>query len=283
MFSIIIPAYNESAVIGRCLSALFDKPSPDFEIIVVCNGCTDNTAAIAANFSGVKIIETDVASKCNALNLGDAAANYFPRVFLDADVRVLGSKLVAVVERMQKVPGVKVGAPSLEVEYSYSSWAVKSFYRIWTSLPYFKARNMIGSGIYILTDSGRENFQEFPDIIADDAYVRTQFTTQERYTDPEYSFTIYAPRYLKDLIKIKTRARFGNMELRQKFPNLSAGNDHKASSFLKVILKDPSLLWAGCVYCYVQYATIQKARNRLVLADFKTWERDESVRMVQSD
>lgn len=280
MFSIIIPAYNEAAVIGRCLSALQDDSNTKVEIIVVCNGCTDQTADIASEFDGVRVIETDVASKVVALNLGDAAAKHYPRVFLDADVRITGSVLAAVVCRMMQTPGVKVGAPSLEVDYSQSSWPVQSFYQVWTSLPYFKARSLIGSGIYILSESGRKKFLEFPDIIADDAYVRAQFAVEERYTDPDYSFTIFAPRQLKDLIKIKTRSRFGNIELMRKFPTLVAGKDHNAGSLLNVILRKPNLILSSFIYCYVQLVTMQRAKKRLKLADFETWERDESARTL---
>ena len=82
MVSIIIPAHNEAAVIGRCLEPLTHGARPgEFDVIVVCNGCRDATALEARRFGlSVRVIETDTPSKANALNLGDAAATGFPRL-----------------------------------------------------------------------------------------------------------------------------------------------------------------------------------------------------------
>jgi len=45
--SIIVAAHNEAVVIERCLSAMtIDAEPEEFEIVVVCNGCTDQTAAL---------------------------------------------------------------------------------------------------------------------------------------------------------------------------------------------------------------------------------------------
>src|SRR3954468_3654219 len=88
MISVIVPAHNEEAVIGQGLRALTEGArAGELEVIVVCNGCRDATAKVAAAFGEpVKVIETDVASKTHALNLGDAAAGGFPRIYVDADV-----------------------------------------------------------------------------------------------------------------------------------------------------------------------------------------------------
>src|ERR687891_96542 len=74
--SVIIPAYDESARIGRCLDALFSGVGPGrLDVIVVCNGCRDDTAARArATGHPVRVIELPVASKAAALRAGDAAA-----------------------------------------------------------------------------------------------------------------------------------------------------------------------------------------------------------------
>jgi len=52
--SIIIPAYNEEKRIGKTISSYVSRFDPKFgnmyEIIVVCDGCTDKTAEIVKNF-----------------------------------------------------------------------------------------------------------------------------------------------------------------------------------------------------------------------------------------
>jgi glycosyltransferase involved in cell wall biosynthesis len=91
--SVVIPAHNEAAVIRRCLDALFTGIEPgNLEVIVVCNGCRDDTAAVVRS-SGhpVQVLELERASKSAALRTGDRVAHTLPRLYLDADVLLSGS------------------------------------------------------------------------------------------------------------------------------------------------------------------------------------------------
>ena len=48
--AVVVPAFNEEAVIGDCLRALAEQegvPAADYRVILVCNRCTDATAAVA--------------------------------------------------------------------------------------------------------------------------------------------------------------------------------------------------------------------------------------------
>ncbi|MBL7254425.1 glycosyltransferase family 2 protein [Paractinoplanes lichenicola] len=49
---VIVPAYNEAARIGATLDALAAQTDTDFTLLVVDNGSTDETAAIARQFHG---------------------------------------------------------------------------------------------------------------------------------------------------------------------------------------------------------------------------------------
>jgi hypothetical protein len=82
-----VPAHDEHDVIGRLLTGLC-RGDDRLDVVVVCNGCTDGTAAVARTFPGVRVIETPVASKRVALRLGNEAARDFPRVYVDADVEI---------------------------------------------------------------------------------------------------------------------------------------------------------------------------------------------------
>src|SRR3954453_3171433 len=88
--SVVIPAHDEASVIGRCLRALLAGAEPgELEVIVVCNGCHDDTAAVArAHAPDAVVLELPAPSKPAALNAGDAEATRFPRIYLDADVEV---------------------------------------------------------------------------------------------------------------------------------------------------------------------------------------------------
>ena len=52
----MIPAYNEEDYIAACLQAALGQAEPFYEIIVVDNNSTDNTAKIARSFHGVIVI-----------------------------------------------------------------------------------------------------------------------------------------------------------------------------------------------------------------------------------
>ena len=279
MFSIVIPAHNESSVIERCLNLLTENLEPNLaEIIVVCNGCTDDTAEKASKFKGVTVIDIATASKVVALNAGDQAAQYYPIAYLDADIAIPMKELAGTVAAINNDSSIKVAAPKLKVDLSHANGLVRSFYDIWMRLPYFSSGQMVGSGLFILSEDGRKRFQEFPNIISDDGYVRSLFNENERRMISEFGFKIFAPRTLKDLIKIKTRVRFGNMEVAKKYPSMKIGQDNGLSDIIKLVISKPSLLLKSMIYIFVQLRTKQLSRARMAAADFTTWERDDSSR-----
>jgi len=276
MPSIIVPAYNESAVIGRCLSALNTNKegNNELEVIVICNGCTDNSAEIARSFPNVQVLETSVSSKTNALNLGERVANTFPRLFLDADLIISRAEIERCFEHLNK-PGIHLIAPPMDINLDRSPTSVRAYYAIWKQLPYFKSR--VG-GVFAISKAGRERFGEFPNIIADDAFVRAHFDENERLVPNDCSFEVAPPRSLKDLVKIKTRSRFGNVQLRSQIPDLFKDTENAANSLLALLFSKPSLIPAAIVYAYIQLMTYWGCKKRLKSSDYHTWERDDSSR-----
>lgn len=276
--SVIIPAHNEASVIGRCLSALAEgAPRGALETIVVCNGCNDETAEIASRFDAVKVVELSQASKIAALNAGDEHRSNAIVAYVDADVVLSGGDLLQAASQLGR-NGIKIVAPKLEVDLARSNFLVRAFYTVWMKLPYFSDRRTVGSGVYILSEEGRARFGSFPPVIADDGYVRALFTADEMRTVEDATFRIFAPRDLKNLIKIKTRVRLGNAEVKARFPRLKAGGENKPKAFLALLAKQPWLVPAGAVYAYVQWRTAVEARRRLAASEFDHWERDETSR-----
>src|ERR1044071_1194081 len=81
--SIVIPAHNEGAVIRRLLRSLPEVVDAGrLEVIVACNGCTDDTADIARRH-GAKVVEISTPSKIAALNAADDIAVAYPRLYVD--------------------------------------------------------------------------------------------------------------------------------------------------------------------------------------------------------
>ncbi|MBI2106102.1 glycosyltransferase [Candidatus Woesearchaeota archaeon] len=84
MISIIIPAYNEEKYLANTLESIKKQDFKHYEIIVVCNGCTDKTFSIAKKFTS-KVFELKEKNVSRAKNLGASNAKYKKLVFLDAD------------------------------------------------------------------------------------------------------------------------------------------------------------------------------------------------------
>ena len=278
MVSIVIPAHNEEATIGRCLDRLLCVGADaSMQIIVSCNGCKDRTADVARKFGDrVTVVETDVASKVHAMNLGDDVAQGFPRFYMDADV-VLAPHDIREVERTLESGSVLAAAPQMEMDFSNASWAVRAFYRVWMALPYTRS-GMMGVGVYALSEEGRRRFGRFPDIIADDGYIRVLFKPQERAAVKAARSIVKAPATLAGLIKIKTRSRLGGFQLAKLYPELLENDDKSYSNAFWGILKSPSLWLCVPVYLFVNLTAKRRAVTQLQQLDQYVWERDESSR-----
>ncbi len=88
--SIIIPAYNVEAFIGQCMdSILYQDGAQDFEIIVVDDGSTDNTAQIVQDYSysnsNIKLITQKNSGVSVARNNAMSRARGHFISFVDAD------------------------------------------------------------------------------------------------------------------------------------------------------------------------------------------------------
>lgn len=53
--SILIPVYNGEKYIKRCLDSAFSQTYPNIEIIVIDDGCTDNTINIVKQYKNIKL------------------------------------------------------------------------------------------------------------------------------------------------------------------------------------------------------------------------------------
>ncbi len=167
----------------------------------------------------------------------------------------------------------------MDVDLRGSSLAVRAYYRVWTRLPYVR-EGMIGVGVYALSEDGRRRFEAFPDVIADDGYVRTLFGPSERVRVEDAPVRVYAPERLSDLVRIKTRSRLGRYELGQRFPDLVA-RERTTKSYrnaVGTIVVRPWLWPAAIVYAAV-VAPVAPAGQQAARRPSTSyvWERDRVV------
>ena len=88
--SVIVPAHNEEKYVVRCIRSIQSAAKywgGSCEIIVVCNRCTDRTAALA-ELHGARVILNDDRCIAKVRNAGISAANGDIIVTIDCDNRM---------------------------------------------------------------------------------------------------------------------------------------------------------------------------------------------------
>jgi len=89
--SILVPAYNEGKVIERALTSLMQLEYPEYEVLVIDDGSTDDTLEIASRWEGqrgpgyFRVITKPNGGKASALNAGIAHSRHPLILCMDAD------------------------------------------------------------------------------------------------------------------------------------------------------------------------------------------------------
>jgi glycosyltransferase involved in cell wall biosynthesis len=103
--SVVIPAYNSAAHIGRAIDSVLAQTQPPAEIIVVDDGSTDDTPRIVQGYGDqVRRIEQANAGASAARNTGILAARGDWIALLDADDEWLPTKLALQTAILQRYP-----------------------------------------------------------------------------------------------------------------------------------------------------------------------------------
>ena len=133
--SVILPAHDEAGCIGGCLAALLESgPLPAGwrgEVIVVANGCRDDTAAIAGGFAGMaasrgwdlQVIEEVRGGKLRALNRGDGAARESEDPASPAPASTSSSGSPPQSPQWLRSPGSRSGSATGTTALSWRCWS----------------------------------------------------------------------------------------------------------------------------------------------------------------
>lgn len=292
--SIIIAAHNEQAVIGRTLSHLAALARDGrVQVVVVCNGCTDETAAVASGYAGVQVRELTEASKVGALREGDRVTGPGPRIYLDADVELTQAAAVATLQAL--AAGTLAGRPPCRFDTSGAPWLVRRWYAARASLPSVTER-LWGAGCYGLSVAGRARFTEFPEVLGDDLFVDSLFDSGEvRIVDTD-PVIVRTPRTVGDLIRTKRRsyrtqraeagggsgaiadsgavAVSGARGSSHRWAGASPGQRSQAADLAAILRDDPRRVADVLVYAGVMVVARAQAR----FGPTTGWERDTSSR-----
>jgi GT2 family glycosyltransferase len=110
--SIVICSFNGGRTIGECLQAISKICYPNFEAIVVDDGSTDNTAAIAAQYD-VTLIRTPNQGLSHARNVGWQAAKGEIVAYIDDDAYPDADWLTYLAEAFRSGDYAGVGGPNI--------------------------------------------------------------------------------------------------------------------------------------------------------------------------
>ena len=140
--SFVVPAFNEEQRLARTLSAIFaeiQKTGTSAEVIVVNNASTDGTAAVAAGFPGVIVVDEPVKGLVQARKAGYMRATGELVANVDADTIVTVGWLARVLAEFEKQPRlVALSGPYIYYDTPRRTRAaVRAFY-------------MMGYGFYLL-------------------------------------------------------------------------------------------------------------------------------------
>ena len=279
MPSVVIAAHNEEYVIGLTLEALLqDGQANDLQIIVSANGCTDGTVRVATR-TGVTVIDRAEPGKAGALNAGDEAATTYPRVYLDADIVVPPGGIAQLVALIDTPRAPLAVVPSRRLNTAGSPWPVRAYFAINERLPAFRD-GLFGRGLIALSEEGRSRFDTFPLMIADDLFLDSQFTAEEKAEAEHVVVVVEAPRTSRDLLRRLVRVRRGNAEMRaasQQGEVAVAIRPSDRWAWLRdVVVPEPRL--APAAIPYLGFTVLAALLARRSPDGKEAWGRDESTR-----
>jgi glycosyltransferase involved in cell wall biosynthesis len=274
--TVLIPAWNEGAVIARTLGGLQAGLVPgQLRIIVIANACSDDTARAARLAApDALVLETPVAGKCHAMNLGLAHAEAGrPVVCLDADLDVSAADVLALIAPLQDGSAL-AACGRMQVETAGASAVVRAWARAWQMNPYF-ARGKFG-GLFALSPAAVHRVFPLPQLSGDDEWVRRAFAPDDVAFVPACSFVAHAPRTLRALIGTRRRSLRGARAITTM--GQAAPKGEGTRTMLRKALTQPACWPDMAVYVAVM------AWVRLLLAIEQPtaalrWERDTTTRM----
>jgi glycosyltransferase involved in cell wall biosynthesis len=231
--SILIPAHNEAAYLPACLVALLasDAVRGAVEVVVIANGCSDETASLARGYSDqahqkgwqLKVLDLAEGGKLGALNAGEAAATGDVLIYLDADVVVSPPLIRQISDALQVgAPRYASGRPDVMVHHDRLT---RHYTRFWLTTP-FMTHGVPGFGVFAMNRAGRARWDKWPDIISDDTFARLNFRPHERLSVPaRYEWPMIEG--FASLVKVRRRQDIGVAEIEECYPELIANDDPK--------------------------------------------------------
>jgi poly-beta-1,6-N-acetyl-D-glucosamine synthase len=255
LITIIVPAYNEEAVIDSAVESLLALDYPAYEVLVVDDGSTDGTAARVAALEGrygdvtVRLVSKDNGGKATALNTGIALARHPFVLCMDGDSRLTRATLRHAMRHFRD-PRVAAVAGNVKVVNRRNLWTklqaleyIEGLNMARRAQGFLRAVNIIPGpiGIFrrdVLTEVGGYDTDTF----AEDADLTLKLLTAGYHVIFEDQAIAYteAPEKLLDLLKQRYRWTRGILQSLMK---------RKAWLFLP---KHGAAIWASLLFMFFE-------------------------------
>ena len=125
MISVVIAVYNGEKTLPRCLTSLFNQTYSDFEIIIIDDGSTDNTAKMCAEYAQkdnrISLYSQKHAGVSHSRNSGLKYANGDYVVFVDSDDYVSDDFLSSLIATSKRENADLVGCKIYSVKNGHYS------------------------------------------------------------------------------------------------------------------------------------------------------------------
>ena len=229
--SILVPAFNEGAVIQGAIRSLFSLDYPRFEILVIDDGSTDDTYARARTFEGVhgritvRVIRKANGGKSSALNAGIAEARGEFVLCMDGD-STLGRDTLRSAVRHFDNPSVGAVAGNVKVVNRTNLLArlqaleyIEALNMVRKAQGFFRAVNIVPGPIGIFRKRALESVGGYDgDTFAEDCDLTIKLLIRRWQVVYEQKAIAYteAPEQLLDLLKQRYRWTRGILQAMRK-------------------------------------------------------------------
>jgi glycosyltransferase involved in cell wall biosynthesis len=244
-YSIIVPVRNEASVLARTIPALLAATGADNpQIIYVCNGCTDDSAALACRLLGRRgrVISLERPGKTHALNHGDAVATAFPRFYVDADVLPAPGSLGRMAGLLRGGE-IEVIAPLQRYDVDGITRVARAICRMAEALPHGQHGGLhccIG-----LSQAGRARWGSFPDLLGDDIFIEASVPKDRQLILHDEPLLIRAPHSFSAWVRVRLRWREGERQL-ERIGLRVARTPGQARALIRALFRRQTCFDAAC-------------------------------------